>query len=351
MKSRNDRVLDWAISKVQLEYRDDICLLVVYGSYVNGTEDSSSDVDFYFIPRTDRAYELGRTFIVEGIGYDLFPMRWERIEGLATLNESLTPLLGNAEIVYSSSDEKRRRFKELQGILHSNLTDPAFMHQKAVDKLAQAIDAWGRLIARSDLCSCRLWAGSIILQLADAVSHENLTYFEKGLKMQYTDLIAMDSLPDGFIKEYEAVIEASTVAEMRERCGALIASCMEFLDSDMETAVHHPQGDKPVQEPQDIDFHALAESYGEIVSTFNKVYSCCESDNGNLAFISAVCLQQVLDDEVQGIRLDVLSDYDKADLSRFSASVKSAEAELVEYITSGAAIVRYTSVDEFLIEN
>ncbi len=58
-------------------------------------------------------------------------MRWERAEGLATLNESLTPLLGNARIVYSSSDEDRKRFKILQGILNKNLVDPIFMHQKS----------------------------------------------------------------------------------------------------------------------------------------------------------------------------------------------------------------------------
>ena len=69
--------------------------------------------DFYFIPRNDKAYKLGRTFIVEGIGYDLFPMRWERVEGLSTLNESLTPLLGNAEIAYSGSDEDKNRFEKL----------------------------------------------------------------------------------------------------------------------------------------------------------------------------------------------------------------------------------------------
>ena len=62
--------------------------MVVYGSYVYSTEDPLSDVDFYFIPGSDRAYQLARTFIIEDIGYDLFPMKWERIEGLATLKES-----------------------------------------------------------------------------------------------------------------------------------------------------------------------------------------------------------------------------------------------------------------------
>jgi predicted nucleotidyltransferase len=351
VKSRNDRILDWAIAKVQLEYSADISLLVVYGSYVNDTEDSLSDVDFYFIPRNDKAHRLGRTFIVEGIGYDLFPMRWERVEGLATLDETLTPVLGNAEIVYSGSDEETRRFEELQALLHRNLADPALMHQKAVDRLAQAIDAWSKLVAQSDLCHCRLFAGSVLMRLADAVAYQNLTYFPNGLKTQLADLETMDNLPHGFIAEYGEVIKANTVADVRERCRRLIASCSDFLGFDIETAVHHPENEKRVQEPRDIDFHALAELYGEIVSTFNKVYKYCESDNVVLAFISAVCLQQVLDDEVPWLRLDVLGDYDIEDLGGLSTSARRAEAELVRHITGGAPIRRYASVDEFLMAN
>ena len=225
------------------------------------------------------------------------------------------------------------------------------MHKKAIDRLMQANDAWSRLIVQSDLCNGRLFAGDILQQLADAVAYENLTYFKNGLKMQFTDLKTMDNLPDGFLEGYEAVIRANTVAEIQDRCEKLIVSCQYFLDYDTETAVHYPQKDQPVQELRDIDFHALAKLYGEIISTFNKVYSCCESDNGLLAFISAVCLQQVLNDEVPNIRFDILSDYDMADLGRLSASAKSAEAELVKYITSRATIKRYASVDEFLLTN
>lgn len=352
MNSRNNRILDWVIGKVQLEYGDDVCLLVVYGSHINATEGPLSDVDFYFIPKSDRASELTRAFIVEGVGYDLFPMRWERVEGLATLNESLTPLLGNCQVVYSGSDGDRRRFRTLQDTLRRNLADPAFMHQKAVDRLSQANDAWSRLVTESDLGNCRALAGDILLQLADAVAYENQTYFREGLKTQLADLKAMKRLPAGFIKEYEAVVGAGTVVQIRDMCGKLMTSSADFLSAGIETAVHPPEADKPLEEPANVDFKQLAELYGEIVSTFNKVYGCCEGDDGILAFISAVCLQHTLDNEVQGRCFDILSDFDLADLSRLCATVRSAESELVRYITGGgAAIERYASADEFIAAN
>ena len=106
MSIRNDKIVEWVVNKIKSDYKDDISLLVIYGSYIKGTANYLSDVDFYFIPKTERAYELCKTFIIEGIGFDWFPMTWERVEGLAEFNESLTPLLGNVKIGYSSSEKE-----------------------------------------------------------------------------------------------------------------------------------------------------------------------------------------------------------------------------------------------------
>ena len=35
-----------------------------------------SDLDFYFIPSTPRGYEMSYQFIVDDIGYDLWPVSW-----------------------------------------------------------------------------------------------------------------------------------------------------------------------------------------------------------------------------------------------------------------------------------
>ena len=91
MNKRNDMIIEWAIKKIEKEYKDDVSLLLTYGSYENGTDNLLSDVDFYFIPKTENAYKLSKTFIVEGVGFDLFPMSWERVEGISEFNEVLTP--------------------------------------------------------------------------------------------------------------------------------------------------------------------------------------------------------------------------------------------------------------------
>lgn len=135
MNKRNDMIIEWAVKRIEREYKDDVSLLLTYGSYENGTANLLSDVDFYFIPKTEHAYELCKTFIVEGIGFDLFPMSWERVEGLAELNEYLTPCLANVKVLYCNSEEDKRRFEELQNSLKKNLNNKFFMLDKASKKM------------------------------------------------------------------------------------------------------------------------------------------------------------------------------------------------------------------------
>lgn len=59
-KEINDKLVRWIAEKVKREYADDISLVLIYGSYVNGTANSRSDVDCCFVPKTGRGYELSR---------------------------------------------------------------------------------------------------------------------------------------------------------------------------------------------------------------------------------------------------------------------------------------------------
>ena len=41
----------------------------------------------FFIPVTRRGEQLARTFILEGVGLDVWGVSWERVENFAALNE------------------------------------------------------------------------------------------------------------------------------------------------------------------------------------------------------------------------------------------------------------------------
>ncbi len=89
--TNNDRLIRWIQRRAE-GFRGDIAVIAAYGSYINGTANPRSDVDCYFVPKTERGGKFAATFILAGVGYDIFPMNWARLERIADLRDSLTPL-------------------------------------------------------------------------------------------------------------------------------------------------------------------------------------------------------------------------------------------------------------------
>ena len=144
-KEINDKVVKWITDKVKAEYADDVSLVLLYGSYLNGTAHNKSDVDCYFIPKTERGYKLATGFILEGVGYDLFPMSWERVAGIADLQECLLPLVGDVKVIYSANPCDLKRFEDIQSKLHSNLADDEYVKEIARKKCEDADRMCGQI--------------------------------------------------------------------------------------------------------------------------------------------------------------------------------------------------------------
>ncbi len=230
MSKRNDKIIEWVVNKIKNDYKDDISLLVIYGSYINGTANHLSDVDFYFIPKTERAYELCKTFIIEGIGFDLFPMSWERVEGLAEFNECLTPLLANVKIGYSNSEKDITRFIELQEKLKKNLMNNRFMLEKAIYNVEKAMIYYTKMLIEEDICAIRTLAGQVLMSLSDSVAYANQTYFSRGLKKQLEDLNSMKKVPTNYLSLYVSIIKANSSKEIKQYCCEIIKETDEFLN-------------------------------------------------------------------------------------------------------------------------
>ncbi|MBQ8369711.1 MAG: nucleotidyltransferase domain-containing protein, partial [Clostridia bacterium] len=54
-------VLDAILAAVKEKYADDIALMIVYGSALNGTADDKSDLDIHFIPKNWTGRNLAKT--------------------------------------------------------------------------------------------------------------------------------------------------------------------------------------------------------------------------------------------------------------------------------------------------
>lgn len=101
----------WVINKIENEYKDDIALLVgIKGHSTNG--DGHGECFDFFVPATERGNELAETFIIDGVGHDLYPRSWERLEDSVNLDD-MALLLDQATILYARSEDDAKRFEEI----------------------------------------------------------------------------------------------------------------------------------------------------------------------------------------------------------------------------------------------
>lgn len=348
----NDKIIDWIEKRVKNEYSDDIALILLYGSYVNKTANAKSDVDCYFIPRTEKGYQFAADFIIQDIGYDIFPMNWERVEGIANLKETLLPCVGDVKILYYHSPEELDRFKKIQKQLRDNLYDRAYTGKIAKEKFECACKLYFQLENNSQMMKVRLLAGNMIMTLADAAAVYNQDYFHFGLKKQYEDLHRFENIPPNFIREYDNVIKSEEMEEIKEHCKNLIKEFSDFTGWEFaENAQNRAEKITAAEENKNTDFYFLARLYEEISSTFNKIYICAETGNYILAYLSAVCLQGELQEisQEQGIVCyDILSLYNYKDLEKLAVTTRKVEKNLVQMITDGGEkINRFLSFEEF----
>jgi len=346
MNKRNDMIVEWAVKRIEEEFKDDVSILVTYGSYENGTANPLSDVDFYFIPKKERAYELCKTFIVEGIGFDLFPMSWERVEGIAEFNGCLTPCVANVKILYCNSEEDKRRFEELQNTLKKNLSNKAFMLEKAYKNIESAMNFYQAMLFEEDICELRTAAGYIVMALSDAVAYANQTYFSRGLKKQIEDLKRMESTPEDFVSLYESVVRSNSELEIKGCCHKIIKNTRSFWDSKTEELK---------EEEKKANYEDLAELYEELISTWNKIYVCCDSGNAVLAYISGTCLQRELNiaSKENGLdKFDLMSTYNADNLEQFRERAMELQKEFVRIIEDNGVVIEvYNTVEEFIKKN
>lgn len=347
-KEINEKFVQWILDKVQTKYAEDISLVLIYGSYINGTANSKSDVDCYYIPKTERGYGLSLDVIIEGVGYDIFPITWDRVERIADLQESLSPLVGDVMVLYSGSTNDTKRLKDMQERLKSNLQNDAYVKTIAAGRCEEA----GRICAvlrQKNEKEVQVWkaAGMAIMKLAEAVAVYHHDYFHFGLKRQLEELQSLPDVPPDIINGYRNVVWAKGAEEASQCAVKMFEDVCGYLNAAVSLQ-ERPREERAVSDK--IDAAWLAELYEEICSTFNKVYVCCENGNEILAFLSAVCLQGELDAAGEGgcPAYDLLSGFDCRKLCRLSEKTRSIEKEFVHLITeNGGQIKRFDSFEAF----
>jgi len=335
----NDKILEIILNKVKKEYYEDVSLVCCYGSFVNGMENKKSDIDFYFVPKTDRAWELSTTFIVDGIGYDFWGVNWKRLEKMANFNDTFISLVDGAKIVYSHSEDDKQKFNELKQKIKKTVASPLCieMLSKAINHIKEAEHHYFLMISNEDKKSKLLNAGIILLKISDAVCLMNNSFLRYGTKRHFEEIKALKYLPNKFADNYNIIVGKKDILNIIDACFDLILSANKL---------HEALHDKVFQPKEPSDY--LGGHYEEISSSFNKIYQNCDDNNPSLAFVNSIFLQGTIDHilfECGIEQIDFISSYESDNLPKFKDAVMMAEEQFLSHLKKhDISIKQYASI-------
>lgn len=348
----NNLLTQWAVNKIETEYKNDIALLIaVKGHSID--HDGHGEVFDYFIPETERGYELARTFIINGIGHDLYPRSWERMEKSVELEE-MTLILANAEIIYARSREDSDRFHTLQQKLEANLKDPLFVYRKALDLLDTAMNLYRTLVFEEKSYRARSEAGRIHLYLSQAVAYMNHTYTDSPVYSEtqaYTGTPEtrmyhcpnLNFVPESFFEYARLLLSTGEPDKIREIVHALICTTKKFV-LERKPAV--------IENSRSVNYQGLADWYQELSLTWRRIHYFCENHMAEEAYTDACNLQDeliVISQEFQIEELNLLDSFDPDSLCSLDLRSRKLEEIVRGIITDNDITIKeYTSVDEFL---
>lgn len=331
-------VTKWVLDTVQETYPDDIALVVSHSTL--SLEEGGKFVS-YFVPITDKGRGFAQTFILNGIGFDIWGIEWERLERFAALEEYNITCLADGEILYSRTKEDADRFYALQKKQRENLSDPVKMRANALEAYGQAKAIYlEMLFAKGG--DIKLGAGYVLDYLAQAIAYTNLRYFQHSQTRQLEELASMAQVPEGFAERYSRVIRERDGESQKKLCYELIWMVKEFLDRPEE------------RQRQERNFQDLADWYGELSYTWLRIRYYCGKQDADRAYMWGIYLQEELNHVCGDFgleKMDLMDSFDPDALDRLAARGNELENKMRAAIDKGGGIIReYPSTEVFLRE-
>lgn len=329
MLEHQRKILDAILAAVREKYADDIALMIVYGSAVNGTADEKSDLDILFIPKNWTGRNLSKTFILDGIGYDIWCADWKTLRAMLMWEDMRVAILADSELVYAGSEEDRKDYELMRKNARwtEELPINAHDYHPALKFISNAKQHYG------ELCLGETAAiGGILMELVNTVCFVNRRYLKYGAKKVLEEIAQYPLLPQNFIENYRrAVREPENAVSI---CKSLIQSTEAFVHRQFA----HYTGKTGLAA-------RCTGMYEEISSHWNKIRRCCEVGDPEGALLAASSLQHDLDYAriTIGQSFDLMSGWNPDDLNAFRRHCDAVEQEFIAALRENDVPIRYVS--------
>ncbi len=336
------KIAELFIEKVRRDYPDDIALVVVMGSYVYNDTHEKSDLDLYFVPKTKRGYNLGFTFILNDIGFDLWPISWERLETIASHDERITSIITEGKVLYYSSAEDLKRFGELKAKA-LDTTDKSVFSKKSKEVFTKSYELIYRIQEAKNLGQLRRYGIEFINNIGYALALLNGKAIKRGRGKLKKELLSNQLVPKNFSSLYDTVFLSTDVESIKHDLRELMKNTEELID--IELARYRNRGSAS---------DVLSGFFEELISSYNKIEHAYEIDDPVTCLFAGCEIQNEIDDILQYADLenpdfpDIAMSFDPENLQQIVTVSQAHKNQFTDFLKeNNVSIRRFDNLHEY----
>lgn len=329
-----EKIAELFIEKIRKDYADDVALVVVMGSYIYGATHDRSDLDLYFVPKTERGSQLGFTFILEEIGFDLWPISWQRLESIARHEERITSIVTEGKVMYYASQEDLDRFLKLKS-LALDVSSKSDFAKKANNVFQESYQLIYRIQEAETMSELRQYGIRFINTLGYALSLLNCNTVKRGRGRLKKELLDNALIPDNFEACYDTLFLSGDMEVIKKNLSALLKSTEKLIRKELD---RYSQKGSPRE--------VLPGFYEELITSYNKIYHAAEVIDPYTALFAACELQHEITDVFQYMDLekpgfpDLAKAYDPDDLNALVISAEKHKRSFEDFLKAQHVPVR-----------
>jgi hypothetical protein len=336
---------DILIDKIKRDYKDDVSIVHIHGSYAYGDTHDLSDLDIYLVSKTQRGFNLGCTFIFNGIGCDFWVLSWERLERIASHGERTASIITDGKVLYYGSDEDLVRFEQLkaQAADTSNRTDWLTRARKALDETYKE----GFILQNAEtLTEVRTHSIRLIYNVSYVLAQLNQITVKRGRKLLKQEILEMPLVPDNFEVLYDAVFLNNDIKAIKSACVSLLQNTEKLVSATMA-------------EPSAPFAEVFGGWYEEMIQSYNKIYHACEVGDIYTPLFAGV--EFTYESETMFKRAgispelsDMVAAYDSGDLKTIADAARTHQAAFESLLRENGihplAFTTFEEVQQFINE-